>query len=295
MAAIWFDKGNYFQTGKNEARYTCLCEGKEAQPHRCACKGTFPQAPLQRHLKCTSRGICQDISRHVPPQTNPHRLPAEACLHRFICRGILNAPELACPHGCTHRCRSTQVHVQRHFCTDASTVAWPDMHIHKHIHSSVPAEVWQHRCTWTNMSTPQATPAWRKRDKQSMHKWEKKYVIGLYRLRWPIRTWNARKCHIQKHIRKSNTGFLYGSKCRGKPLLNTWFITCNIHKLQQANFASLFLKKMSCGLAGTASVISYNGWWFRFLAIIFTDTWTNDFEQKFKGICLDQHICLQWP
>jgi len=75
--------------------------------------------------------------------------------------------------------------------------------------------------------------------------------------------------------------------------MNTWFITSNIHKLQQANLASLFLKKISCGLAGTASVISYNGWWFCFLSIIFTDTWTNDFVQKFIGICLDQHTCLQ--
>jgi len=82
MAAIWSDKGNYFQTGKNEATYTCLYEGKEARPHRCACKGMFPQAPLQRHLKCTSRGICQTY-----PEMYLHRQTHTGCLQRHVYTG----------------------------------------------------------------------------------------------------------------------------------------------------------------------------------------------------------------
>jgi hypothetical protein len=63
MAAIWSNKGNYFHTGKKEARYTCICEGKETRPLSNAPVGastkTHPDMYLHKH---THTGCLQ---RHV--------------------------------------------------------------------------------------------------------------------------------------------------------------------------------------------------------------------------------------
>ena len=194
----------------------------QAHPQRSACQGMSTQVHLQRHLKCTSTYMTTQLYLHRHVHVGE---PTEACSCWCICRGM-----------------SKQIHLQKHLQKSPYTGTSTHACIQRPGNTGVSEGVCPHRQV-----------VWTKWNKQSMNKRDEKYFNGTT---VAFQLGHARICHIQKHVRKSNTGLLYNSQhTEENHLLNMWLINCTIHKLQQANLASLFLKKISCGVPGTASVI----------------------------------------